>query len=557
MLVEGNHIWLGEDFSSDTAVFHISEAALTPHDDTEAVDPSTFTDHWHWKADFAAGSYTLRDVDQETDLLTFEHGSAVTVGTDLELNGSLGGVTITDTVLRLSAFANGATNVTVRATDSDIDEIFEFDRNADSDYNMYLHRGGSRSEIMTDSHDILREGDNPYAAVADSGSVILSGPSELNFGTDLGVTDDTDNTVTIDFTGGDIPAPVDDDGTEVLANADGLDFLDYLDVADRGDNYATITVNDSNLATLDSAETITGGWAHDGSLTINDPATSDSWDLTADNGEFRLTEVGVGHHIRADLAGGTTEILNNSVAVPDGTITQQGNAVATEPWVGSELTAYTQAAASETITSEWTHQSNIALTADNKLEFGTDVWQMWHSTSNADLYVDEVSSGTATTIMRLMADGVNFPVGLSSGGDTVATEPQLNSHTGNTSNPHAVGLEQARTQNSTLGGNVTLNGSLTVSTGVTINGETSATQTWVDNNYSNYDDANAISAINNDTDHGSTAQHDYYTNSDARSAVDGANVDIAGDADSVDGFDVYVQSSEPSTSDPYIRFEPQ
>lgn len=54
--------------------------------------------------------------------------------------------------------------------------------------------------------------------------------------------------------------------------------------------------------------------------------------------------------------------------------------------------------------------------------------------------------------------------------------------------------------------------------------------------------------------------HSKYTDSEAVTAVESAgtvNADISGDADSVDGYDLYVQDSAPSTSDPYIRFEPQ
>jgi len=56
--------------------------------------------------------------------------------------------------------------------------------------------------------------------------------------------------------------------------------------------------------------------------------------------------------------------------------------------------------------------------------------------------------------------------------------------------------------------------------------------------HTRYSDSEAISAVNNDTDHGSTANHNYYTDSEAQTAVDGANVDITGDADSVDGYDI-------------------
>jgi hypothetical protein len=78
-----------------------------------------------------------------------------------------------------------------------------------------------------------------------------------------------------------------------------------------------------------------------------------------------------------------------------------------------------------------------------------------------------------------------------------------------------------------------------------------------DAHHSRYADSEAIAAINGDTDHGSTAQHDYfsgshndlsdvgtddhhsrYTDSEAVAAVNAEtsmSIDIAGDADSVDG----------------------
>ena len=61
---------------------------------------------------------------------------------------------------------------------------------------------------------------------------------------------------------------------------------------------------------------------------------------------------------------------------------------------------------------------------------------------------------------------------------------------------------------------------------------------WTSNNF--YDDSDARSAINGDPDHGSTAQHDYFTDADAVDAVNdeaSLSVDITGDADTVDGYE--------------------
>lgn len=81
-----------------------------------------------------------------------------------------------------------------------------------------------------------------------------------------------------------------------------------------------------------------------------------------------------------------------------------------------------------------------------------------------------------------------------------------------------------------------------------------------------YSDSDAVTAINSDSDHGSTASHNYfsgshndlsnvgssdhhtkYSDSDAQSAVDGANIDITGDADTVDGYHFNVGSSKPGS----------
>ena len=87
--------------------------------------------------------------------------------------------------------------------------------------------------------------------------------------------------------------------------------------------------------------------------------------------------------------------------------------------------------------------------------------------------------------------------------------------------------------------------------------------------HTRYSDSEAISAINNDSDHGSTASHNYfsgshndlsnigssdhhtrYSDSEARAAVDGANVDISGSAVSLstNSFDI----SEDTTTNELV-----
>lgn len=85
---------------------------------------------------------------------------------------------------------------------------------------------------------------------------------------------------------------------------------------------------------------------------------------------------------------------------------------------------------------------------------------------------------------------------------------------------------------------------------------------------STYSDSDAVAAVNADSDHGSTAQHDYfsgshadlsgvgssdhhvrYSDSEAVSAVNAEtslSVDVSGDADSVDGYDIQKNGTDGS-----------
>jgi len=68
-------------------------------------------------------------------------------------------------------------------------------------------------------------------------------------------------------------------------------------------------------------------------------------------------------------------------------------------------------------------------------------------------------------------------------------------------------------------GNITASNTLNMSSNKIINLSTpsnpqdAATYKWVNNNYNNYTDSDAITAINNDSDHGNTASHSYFSGS--------------------------------------------
>lgn len=437
MLVDPNHIWLGAEAASDTATVSYADAALTPHDDTDAIDPATFDAHWSWTADFAGGSLTLTDDETSTDLLTFSHNSSIGILEDVSFDGTMDGVNIADEIVRLSAFTNGATNVTARATETDVDEIFEFDRAGSSDYRMYLHTGGNRVEVLSEDHDVLREGDNPYPAIHNNGTEVHPGPATFDFGSDITANDMGNNTVLVEYTGGTVPGRVHDDSTEVLTDANGLDFLDYLDVSvDPNNNFAQITFNDTTVGVLANNETVTGDWTFEAGLTATagssitatgehlayheaDTATNDYWLTEADAGSFNIEfyDADTGSSVRT-----LTTNENGRVAAPNGPLYEQGNRVATQPWVDTELDPYADTTTTETIRAAWTYQSNVTLTADNSLRLGGGNWQAWHSTSNNDLYVDWAGGATPTTLMRLGPNAAQFPQGVTIEGNTAATQ---------------------------------------------------------------------------------------------------------------------------------------
>jgi hypothetical protein len=80
--------------------------------------------------------------------------------------------------------------------------------------------------------------------VSDSGSQVVAEVEDINAGANLSVSDDGDGTVTIDASGGG-GTDVSDSGTQIVADTGDINFDSGADVTDDGDGTVTVTVIES------------------------------------------------------------------------------------------------------------------------------------------------------------------------------------------------------------------------------------------------------------------------------------------------------------------------
>lgn len=90
-------------------------------------------------------------------------------------------------------------------------------------------------------------GGGSATSVSDDGAEVVADTSDINFDQNLDVTDDGDDTVTVDGTGD--PADVSDDGGTVTTAASDINFGTDLTASDDGDGTATVdlTLDDSEV----------------------------------------------------------------------------------------------------------------------------------------------------------------------------------------------------------------------------------------------------------------------------------------------------------------------
>lgn len=211
----------------------------------------------------------------------------------VRLNGSDVKVYTGDSVLNLSdlggALSEEAVEDLVAALitgDADVDVTYD---DANDALTISLSDSVSVNDLtanttFTDPAGITHSGElADNFSVSDGGALTESGPTDIDFATNLSVVDDGDGTVTVNST---VPQGVDveDDGTVVVADTEGVNFGDNLSVTDDGDGSATINAATesaggvySSVTTVTTDHTTTYGEvvladASAGAITVTLPA---------------------------------------------------------------------------------------------------------------------------------------------------------------------------------------------------------------------------------------------------------------------------------------------
>lgn len=293
--------------------------------------------------------------------------------------------------------------------------------------------------------------------VSNSGTLTLASAAEISFGSDLDTTDNGDGSVTVDFVGGGTSDDIYEDGTQIVADAAYLDFINHFNVTEGANGEGQVEVDTtSEIADLTAAETVSGAWAFSpglsagGTVDVDDSAghlellgggtgatdTADPYIVDKSGDSFRVQY--------NDVSAGTTTTLisgaaGGSVDFPSGTLSEQGNAVATETWVqntakaadadlldGNNSTYYAALSENESVTGAWTFDTGPTFAAgltvgtDYSVDFGGE-WNMYRGSTNGTLYVEETTDAN-TAIARFTDTGAEFPEGATVGGNAAATE---------------------------------------------------------------------------------------------------------------------------------------
>jgi len=135
--------------------------------------------------------------------------------------------------------------------------------------------GGDLEATDTDTTDhsqftnVQRDQHHPALSVSDDGSLTLAEPTDISFGSDLDVIDESDGTVRVDFSGAatdtDTRTNVSEGGTELVTDVTDIDFAGDVSVTDDGDESVTVTFTDTDTDT-DTRVDVT-----DGTTSVADP----------------------------------------------------------------------------------------------------------------------------------------------------------------------------------------------------------------------------------------------------------------------------------------------
>lgn len=151
---------------------------------------------------------------------------------------------------------------------------YALDRHEDGDVQIPDYEPGDmRLGNQSDSHITIKSGggietSEPLGTtdVSDSGTTVVSGTEDINFNSNLSVTDDGDGSVTVDASGSSDSDAVEtvtssytaSDGDTVLADASGGDITITLPTPSKGSNVYLKKISDANTVSVDASGDIEG-----------------------------------------------------------------------------------------------------------------------------------------------------------------------------------------------------------------------------------------------------------------------------------------------------------
>lgn len=424
MIADPNVLLLGGLEDNDRAALFFADGDVPASVHPEDIDVHDDLD-FLWRLEPSGDDFVFHNESEGDEFATYRSDGTAHFHGDMRVTGQFRDLHLASETTRLDGFSGGIHEL--RYTSTDADRIAEIERGGSNDYHLRVYRDGDPLEVLLEGDDfevgdltaetitvdgdsVITDADQQFPHIENDGSLVAEEPDTIDFGTDLGVTETADG-VEVEYVGATIPALVYDDGVEVFADANGIDFIDPLYVEAGADDIAEVNLDlPDDIASTTEAETITAEWTF-----------SQTIDGTAD------------HALSADVAS-TASGLSSSLWDD---IAQLGEA--------------------EEIPSDWRFTGDPTLGGGGRLiveNAGTgEDWVVRHSDALDAL----IFSYDGTSQFRLVdGDTPNFPNGVRSGGDAVATEAYAD----------AAGFNEAEnyspTGNWTFGGETQFDGEVTL-----------------------------------------------------------------------------------------------
>jgi hypothetical protein len=302
-------------------------------------------------------------------------------------------------------------------------------------------------------------------SVSDSGSVTVSGPTDINFDANLDVSEDGDGTVTVDAASStDTRTDVSDSGALVVSDTGDINFDANLDVSDNGDGTVTVDaasstdtttgISQNGLAVLNQTDDINFTSSGAASVTVSD-----------DNDGTGTVDISASDTNTTYSAGNALNLSGTQFNVNEGSISHDNISDVSN---NDHHTRYSDSEAVGAINDDGDHGS----TASHNYFSGSH--DDLSSIGNSDHHTRYSDSEAISAV--------------NSDGDHGSTASH-NYFSGNYNDLSSRGH-----------GNEDHDSNFLLSSNYNPESDT----------HSRYSDSEAISAINSDGDHGSTASHNYF-----------------------------------------------